>query len=736
MIQKVRKINCLMFCVLLLSTMFINSLDLQNKASKSNLKGKTNNSSTQDQSKLDKAIFAGGLVKSCMKALVDSMAPDFCWKDGGDVGKIPQGCPEGYFRHLALCYERCRGRYQYNGAGLCVDGWNSYIPSSITNFSDRATCGEGYYKSGALCYKDCENIGMFNCGIGACTSSKASCGMQIASMAIDTVVGAGQFVAFVLSMGASSAATPQVNAGRQATRQLTRQVTQTAWAKVKTSLNSFLKQTIQRAKKAFIDNIKDLPLGMSAEWAAENLCTEIYNGVATVVNGKAEPSSTDPVEVLKKFDIFGVAPIVENCGDSNKKAECAKAILNTASTFDPTGLLTISAAFVHPTCTITMPGDNRKDPKSLQNKPKSTCKNCHQMMRTLNDYGAGHLIFLDRHNVECPAGSALNYVYVSQQGGNIGFDYRCIKDNSITSQCRDEYTQWDDFSPNDGSVQFLDRHNVECSSYNNILQKFQLQTNWNNKKVRFSYRCCMVNGYNYTNDYRTLPTLVVNDWRTNNFNSNDAIDAGSFGALKGLKLRTDYNPGRLWFEYKVSSWNGTGSSIANRETGWNDAGQGSVWFLDRHHVSCSNNNSAIRAFWYQRGGENFRYNYECVTHPKISNTCETRYTKLSDLDWNEYKSINFLDRQQVFCYGDESMKSFKVQRIDNRLRYEINCCKTEFVSDYKTRWEKTDMGGKQNYYLDRQKIVLGVDEALRGFWMEVSYNPDLIWYAWHANVLN
>lgn len=111
-----------MFCVLLLSAMFINNLELHSKTNKSNLQGKSNNSSSQDKSKLDKALFAGGLVKSCMKALVDSMGPEFCWKEGGDAGKIPQGCPEGYFRHMALCYERCRGRYQYNGAGLCKDG--------------------------------------------------------------------------------------------------------------------------------------------------------------------------------------------------------------------------------------------------------------------------------------------------------------------------------------------------------------------------------------------------------------------------------------------------------------------------------------------------------------------------------------------------------------------------------------------------------------------------------------
>jgi hypothetical protein len=729
MFHDIKKINAIMFCVLLLSSM-IQSLGLHKKIGKSSLSSKAPNQN------LDKAIFGGNLAKACMKALVDSMAPDFCWKEGGDVGIIPQGCPDGYFRHLALCYERCRQPYQYNQAGLCVDGWNSYIPSSITNFSDRASCPDGYYKFGALCYKDCNNIGMFNCGIGACTSSPNGCGMQIASMAIDTLVGAGQFVSFVLTYGASSTVTPQINAGKQAVSKLSQNMAKAALGKLKTSLKTFFKQTVQRAKKAFIDNIKDLPVGMASEWAAENICSGVYTAAANMVNGTSEPPSLDPVEIAKKFDVFGVSGIVDNCRDSDKKAECAKAIVSTASTFDPTGLLTIAAAFVHPTCSITLPGDTKIDPKTFFNYPKSVCTDCDPMKKTSNDYGGGHVIFLDRHNVECPKNSAINYVSIGQNGGNIGINYRCIKSSAISNNCSNESTNWDSFSTSDGSIQFLDRHRMECSNSSSVLQQFQLQTDWNSKRMRFSYRCCSVSNFNSTHSHRTLSTHVENDWRTNTFNRSDALEAGGFGALKGFKLNTEYNPSRIFFEYRVSTWNGTGSSIVNRNTGWNDAGEGSIWFLDRHRVTCNMNNAAIKSFWYERSGERIRYNYDCVIHPKISNTCESRRTKMSDVGSSEYKSLNFLDRQQVFCFGDESMKSFKLERVDNRLQYSVECCKTEFVSDYKTRWEKTDMGNKNSYYLDRQKVLLGADEALRGFWMEVSYNPDQIWYAWQANVLN
>ncbi len=86
--------------------------------------------------------------------------------------------------------------------------------------------------------------------------------------------------------------------------------------------------------------------------------------------------------------------------------------------------------------------------------------------------------------------------------------------------------------------------------------------------------------------------------------------------------------------------------------------------------------------------------------------------------------------------ADESLRSFKLDRVDNRLSYKIECCKSNNISSYKNRWDKTDQGDRQNYYLDRQRVFVGVDETLKGFWIETSYNPDQMWYAWEANVLN
>jgi len=56
---------------------------------------------------------------------------------------------------------------------------------------------------------------------------------------------------------------------------------------------------------------------------------------------------------VNAVDIFGISDIVNDCdgSGSNWEVECASSVVDTLSTFDPTGLLTIAGAFLHPTCT-------------------------------------------------------------------------------------------------------------------------------------------------------------------------------------------------------------------------------------------------------------------------------------------------------------------------------------------------------------------------------------------------
>ena len=204
------------------------------------------------------AIRAGQLGGNCMKGLAESMPPDFCWKTGGDAGTIPTGCPDGYFRSAALCLEKCKSNYSWDGAFLCLEkcdsgydthpltcyknlfdwyGRDSYFQKSIDNFSDRVPCPEGKYKSGALCYRNCGVIGMINCGIGACSTDSGACAAAIVGIVVDVVIGMVDLIVFVVSMGTSSAMTSLKSS-------------------VKSGLKSIAQDGMKKAMKAAITSIK------------------------------------------------------------------------------------------------------------------------------------------------------------------------------------------------------------------------------------------------------------------------------------------------------------------------------------------------------------------------------------------------------------------------------------------------------------------------------------------------
>lgn len=127
-----------------------------------------------------KGVDLATTTSKCLTALMDAIPPEFCWKKGADLGIIPTGCPNGYFRSLALCYEYCKPGYRhvlgvcwadcesgFSDIGLAcfkhIFNWyfkNTYIPHSLTNFASEVPCPYGMYKFGALCYRDCNNIGL------------------------------------------------------------------------------------------------------------------------------------------------------------------------------------------------------------------------------------------------------------------------------------------------------------------------------------------------------------------------------------------------------------------------------------------------------------------------------------------------------------------------------------------------------------------------------------------------
>ena len=250
---------------------------------------------------------------------METMNQDFWWKSGGDAGKTPYGCPRGWFRSGAICYENCAGDYHFKD-GFCQDGASWYVPSQKNNFQSESTCDAGYYKFGALCYKDCANIGMENCGIGAYSQDSSKCASQVVSIALEVVTGVDTFALFFVSLRTSSAGVSQsmTTSCRVGTNALKDVTKKTAWQKLKTSFTTFFEKTVEIAKKQFIDNLKDIPLDKGAEWYAKNVFSDIYKGIQVTMGNKLEPENIDLEWFARKYDFLGLSDIVDACKEGKK----------------------------------------------------------------------------------------------------------------------------------------------------------------------------------------------------------------------------------------------------------------------------------------------------------------------------------------------------------------------------------------------------------------------------------
>jgi len=351
------------------SAIFVLSSKLKNISSLTN-KVKV----TAIENKIDNAKMAG----TCLKAMMDSIPADFCWKKPLDFGTIPTNCPKGYFRSLALCYEECKPGYKhvlgvcwascsagYNDIGLvCTKGisdWffkKSYIPKSLTNFSDQIKCNADNYKLGALCYRDCKTLDMVNCGIGACAVSAESCGAQLVSMSIDVVSSLTDFAMLVATFGGYSQVKTTVGGGKQmivnALKKLGKSFFKSSLSRLKSKFAPKLRQNLfSRAKKSLVKTkewtkefTKELYKGYWTEMTISKMCENIWS---VAVDQTLATQEVNENSLIGIFDVFGVKDTYTSCSN-NESLDCAKGIVGAISVFDPTGILTLGSVFAHPFC--------------------------------------------------------------------------------------------------------------------------------------------------------------------------------------------------------------------------------------------------------------------------------------------------------------------------------------------------------------------------------------------------
>jgi hypothetical protein len=176
-----------------------------------------------------------------------------------------------------------------------------------------------------------------------------------------------------------------------------------------------------------------------------------------------------------------------------------------------------------------------------------------------------------------------------------------------------------------------------------------------------------IKGDNQATEYNSL----VDTYSLDKHNINCESDA-----INNFKIELSDNKNELRYNYNCSS-GGDFGEIVQKNTGFNDGGQGTVIYLDRHNVDCGSN-SLLNNFYLTKNPDNlndYRYNYNCINSNKPL-TCRTvQSEKISDIsDGN--KNIFKLSSANLLCNEDEALNKFKLFRPDgNSVQYDYTCCK-------------------------------------------------------------
>lgn len=140
------------------------------------------------------------------------------------------------------------------------------------------------------------------------------------------------------------------------------------------------------------------------------------------------------------------------------------------------------------------------------------------------------------------------------------------------------------------------------------------------------------------------------------------------------------------------------------KTQYNDDGSGSIFFLDRHSVSCGKH-QAINSFKLEKEHKKIRYAYTCVeSEQHISNDCHDKETLMNDTDKNERQSTDYLDRHKISCDEGNVLRSFALHRKDHKINYKYTCCKATLKSCSKKNEDGIPKHDRSTHSLDGHNV--------------------------------
>eukprot|EP01063_Lacrimia_lanifica_P018493 TRINITY_DN25398_c0_g1_i1.p1 TRINITY_DN25398_c0_g1~~TRINITY_DN25398_c0_g1_i1.p1 ORF type:complete len:282 (+),score=118.70 TRINITY_DN25398_c0_g1_i1:977-1822(+) len=264
---------------------------------------------------------------------------------------------------LGVCYKKCKSKYKDHGASCYKNLFNWYFKSSFVTsqedfFSNKARCPSSHgYHVGALCYKDCRDIGMRNCGFGACSLSSNACVGELLSMTFEAIEGVYNGGSFLGGMAS------------------------------KTAAGFFARGNaiVSRVPSSSMAGVRNAFLLLKDHLIEDDIRKLMYDAAVSKINSKMDSSkrallSDDDVAAIAAravdhylfeldkaqswtngnygtaaFHATGLAKIQKNCADpktGNDWVHCLQAGSAFLRNFDPTGITGVAAAFLKPTCKV------------------------------------------------------------------------------------------------------------------------------------------------------------------------------------------------------------------------------------------------------------------------------------------------------------------------------------------------------------------------------------------------
>ena len=161
----------------------------------------------------------------------------------------------------------------------------------------------------------------------------------------------------------------------------------------------------------------------------------------------------------------------------------------------------------------------------------------------------------------------------------------------------------------------LEQLHVDCG-LNKVIQSFNLVRDQSHTKIRYDYTCCKIPCPCHQRIEAT-PFTDYKNWRIASLYEQD-VQCTNDDFITDFRLIYRASQKQIGYKYKCCNTSDRNKAIYHAKTRSNDNGNGKVYYLDRHHISCQNGYGLTKFHLIKNSHTKYQYNFSCT---KILTTC-------------------------------------------------------------------------------------------------------------------